>query len=181
MFLFATPFNPLFLLYAAMLSLSLWTIGTVLLTWAPDAFGPRLPRRPIAIYMWVTVGLNLLAWLRVIIPATLADQPTTFLDGTGLTTNPVFIQDIAIWLPLATVAAVGLWQSRPVWTLIAGAILTAWVIESISVAVDQTFGHAADPTSTVVSSSVAWLFAVLAIVGLVPLLAFLARMAPSRS
>jgi hypothetical protein len=180
MFLFATPFNQLFLLYTAMLSLSLWTIGIVLLTTELHPAGGPPPGRAIAIYMWATVGLNLLAWLRDIVPATLAERPTAFLDGTGLTTNPVFVQDLALWLPLATAAAVGLWRRRPLWTLIAGAMLTMWVLESISIAVDQAFGYAADPTSAVVSSSVAWMFAVLAIIGLIPLLAFLARTPSAR-
>ena len=176
MFLFATPFNQLFLLYVAMLSLSLWTIGVVLWTWWPAELGTsRLPRRAIALYMWVTVALNLLAWLRVIVPATLADRPTAFLDGTGLTTNPVYVQDLAIWLPLATAAAVGLWYRRPLWTLIAGAVLTMWVLESISIAADQAFADAADPGSSVASSSAVWMFAVLAIIGLIPLVGFLVR------
>ena len=29
------------------------------------------------------------------------------MKGTGLLTNPVYVQDLAIWLPLLTAAAVG--------------------------------------------------------------------------
>jgi hypothetical protein len=42
-------------------------------------------------------------------------------------------------------------------------------IESVSIAVDQSFGHAADPASSVVSLAIVPVFVVLALVGLVPL------------
>jgi membrane protein YdbS with pleckstrin-like domain len=50
-----------------------------------------------------------------------------------------------------------------------GSILTYWVIESVGVAVDQWFGHAADPSSTVASLVMVPAFGLLALVGLIPL------------
>ena len=71
---------------------------------------------------------------RRIVPA-LADSGTSaFLRGTGLTTNVVYVQDLALWLPLMAVAAAGLWRRRPWGYLIAGAGLVMWVIESVSIA-----------------------------------------------
>ena len=65
----------------------------------------------------------------------LADSGTSaFLRGTGLTTNVVYVQDLALWLPLMAVAAAGLWRRRPWGYLIAGAGLVMWVIESVSIA-----------------------------------------------
>lgn len=43
-----------------------------------------------------------------------------------------------------------------------------WVIESVGVAVDQWMGSAADPASTVASAAMTPVFAVLALVGLIP-------------
>jgi hypothetical protein len=53
-----------------------------------------------------------------------------------------------------------------------------WVIEAISVAVDQWLGSRADPASAVASLSMVPAFAVLAVLGLLPLIAHLKHVAP---
>jgi len=173
MFLFATPFNQLFLLYVAMFSLCFWSATSILHQVDVDAlrarFSPRLPVRGLAAYALVIVVLNALAWLRNVVPGVLSNTPPAWLDGTGLGTNPVYVLDLAFWLPLMAVAAVWLWRRRPWGYLVVGSILTMWVIESVGVAVDQWFGHAADPSSTVASAAMVPVFAVLALVSLLPL------------
>lgn len=176
MFVFATPFNQLFLVYVAMLSLSIFSLISVLvqtdLRQLRKRIRPAMPVRGVAIYVWVIVLLNLIAWLATIVPALFSQTPAAFLEGTGLTTNPVYVQDLAFWLLLMAVAGVWLWQ-RKIWGyLIAGSVLTMWVLESISIAADQWFGHAADPASPVASANMAWAFTYLAIVGSVPLFYF---------
>lgn len=182
MFLYATPFNSLFLLYVAMLGLSVWSIVWLLRGRMVAAVAARvddwMPVRLIAAYVWLITGVNALIWLRAIVPALLSTDPTSVLAGTGLTTNPVFVQDLALWLPLAAAAGVWLWRRHPMGYLISGALLTLWVIESISVAVDQWFGDQGDPTSAVVSLSMVPAFAVMAVVGLVPLVVHLRHVAP---
>jgi hypothetical protein len=59
--------------------------------------------------------------------------------------------------------------------VLAVAGLVMWVLESISVAIDQAYGAAADPSSSVVSVSLTPVFAVTAIVGVVPILLLLTR------
>ena len=169
MFVFGTPFNQLFLLYVAMLSLSVAAlIVGVSAARASRMVVDRLPARPIAIYIWVVVLLNALAWLRTIVPALLDERPTAFLDGTGLATNPVFVQDLAFWLPGMALVGFWLWRQRPGGALLAGAGLVFWVIEALGVAVDQWFGAKADPSSGIASASAVPVFAALALVGLVP-------------
>jgi hypothetical protein len=46
-----------------------------------------------------------------------------------------------------------------------GSVLTMSVIESVGIAVDHAFGHAADPTSSVASTALAPVFAMLAAIG----------------
>jgi hypothetical protein len=127
-----------------MLSLSAWSIATVL--WQADAraladrFSPRVPVRGIAAYVWVVAVLNAAAWLARIVPALATSGTPAFLRGTGLTTNVVYVQDLALWLPLMAAAAAWLWRRRPWGYLIAGAGLVMWVIESVSIAVDQWYG-----------------------------------------
>jgi hypothetical protein len=173
MFVFATPFNQLFLLYVAMFSLCFWSATTILHQVDVDAlrvrFSPRLPVRGLAAYAVVIVALNALIWLRNVVPSVLSSAPPSWLDGTGLGTHPVYVLDLAFWLPLMAVAAVWLSRRRPWGYLLVGSILTMWVIESVGVAVDQWMGSAADPTSTVASAAMTPVFGVLALVGLIPL------------
>jgi hypothetical protein len=172
LFLLATPFNSLFLLYAGMFALSTWSAVTVLhkmdVPAIAERFDPGLPARALAIYVWVIALLNAAAWLVQVVPGVLTSEPPAFLAGTGLTTNPIYAQDLSFWLPLAAVAAFWLWRRRPWGYVLVGALLTFWLMESIGVAVDQTFGHAADPASPVASAAMVPLFAVLGLVGLVP-------------
>jgi len=172
LFLLATPWNSLFLLYVAMFALGFWTLVLLLRAIDVPAFArrlsPRLPARALAGYLAVISVLNAGAWLREVIPGLFKKSPA-FLDGTGLTTNPVYVQDLSFWIPLMAVSAVLLWR-RQAWGLVlAGGMLVYFFIESISVAVDQWMGGTADPTSTVASVALAPVFGALALVGLVPL------------
>jgi hypothetical protein len=177
MFLFATPFNHLFLVYVAMLSLSLWT--AVLLVSSIDRglvasrFSPGLPARGIGAYLVTVATLNALVWLRTAVPASVSEEPTSFLDEIGLTTSPTFVQDLAFWLPLMLLGGVLLWRRAAWGYIIAGPLLVYGVLEAVGVAVDQWFGHHADPTTSYASLGGVWLFAGLAVVGLIPAYLFL--------
>ena len=173
LFLFGTPFNSLFLIYVAMLSLGLWSAGALMQGIDVKAFSTRfdgrLPARRIAVYVLVLAVLNALVWLRTIVPAVLSDSPTAFLEGSGVTTNPVFVQDLALWIPLLVLSAWWLWKGRPWGRLVVGAMLVVLLLESIGVATDQWFGAMADPTTPFASMVAVPLFVGLAIVGAVPL------------
>ncbi|HEX6139495.1 MAG TPA: hypothetical protein VF013_03415 [Candidatus Limnocylindria bacterium] len=172
MLLFATPFNRLFLLYVAAFSLTGFAFGATLLKADAEAVAERLPKttsRILGGYVWAIVLFNTLAWLRTIVPAIGADDPTSFLDGMGIATNPVFVQDLSFWLPSAAVVGWLLWTRRRWGVLLGGAYLLYGLMESIGVAVDQWFGTTADPASTIATMGGAYLFAVLAVIGLVPL------------
>ncbi|MDT0213008.1 hypothetical protein Q9R29_03825 [Rothia sp. ARF10] len=172
LFLFLTPFNAAFLAYVVMLGIALWATGYLLATpevWrAAEVIARRAPGRAIAAYVWVVVLLNTLAWLANILPS-LGKHPAPMLEGTGVATNAIYVQDLALWLPLAAVAALWLRRREPRGSLVVGAVLGMWVIESVSIAVDQSFGVRADPSSPVVSLAVIPPFVALAVVGLVPL------------
>jgi cytochrome bd-type quinol oxidase subunit 2 len=128
-----------------------------------------LPARPIAVYLMAIAVLNALAWLRLVVPASMSSREPAFLDGTGMITNPVFVQDLAIWLPLMGIAAIWLWRRTPWGYVISGLLLVTYVIEGIGVAADQWFGYMADPASSVVSAAAVPMFLVLAVIGMVPL------------
>ena len=177
MLLFATPFNRLFLVYVAAMSLTVFALGTTLLQAGRPLVAHRLaqiPARILGAYILTIVVLNTLLWLRTIVPATFAADPTSFLDGTGIATNPIFVQDLVFWLPSAALIGWLTWRRRPWGALLAGGYLVYGLLESIGVATDQWFGASADPGSTVATMDAVVLFVVLAGVGIVAL-AFYAR------
>ncbi len=176
--IFGTPLNSLFLLYVATLSFGIFGLGTLVAAMEPHSISRRLdglPARGLSIYVWTIVGLNVLVWLRGIIPTIGAADPTSVLAGTGLTTNPTWAQDLAFWLPMAATAGWWLWRRRTWGYVLVGAWLVYGLMESIGVSVDQVFGHNADPSTPHATIGGAVLFGVLALINLIPLYVYFRR------
>ena len=177
--LFMTPFNAAFLVYVAMLSTSAWALWTLVSAVHVEELGgrfaPTAPAKAVAWYVWVVVALNATAWLRQVVPALTTSGTPAFLEGTGASTSALYAQDLALWLPLLAVAAWWLHQGVARGYVVVTALLGTLVIESISVAVDQWWGHRADPVSAVASADVVLPFLGLAVVGLIPVVLMLRR------
>jgi hypothetical protein len=184
LYVLATPFNPLFLAYEAMLALGIWSAVTLMsqvgVGRLPSLVDRRLPARSLAAFLWFAVTMNALVWLAAIVPALGESGPPTFLEGTGLTTNPIYVQDLAVWLPMMAVAAWWLWHRDGRGLLLGGAMLVAWVLEPITIAIDQWFGVQADPTATYVSTDIVPIMLGLAAITLVPALLFLRGVRPRK-
>ena len=178
LFLFLTPFNSLFLLYITFQSLALFSTFALVRAVDPgrtiDSMR-RLPVKGLAIFVWTIVVLNAMAWLQEVVPAIVAEDPASFLEGLGVATNAVYVQDLAFWLPLMTVAAWWMWHRRPLGILLTGSWLVFGAIESVGIAVDQWFGHRADPLSPHASDSVIPMMVALAIVNLIGVYFYLRR------
>jgi len=181
LFLVGTPYNRLFLLYVAMFSLSAWALGTTAATLDVRMFrvSSGVPVRSVAGFLWVVVVLNALVWIRGIAETLSADRPGSFLDGSGMTTNPVYVQDLAIWLPAVGLAAVWLWQRRPWGYLLSATLLSFWVLEGVGIATDQWFGARADATTDFADASMTPVFLVSALVMAVPAVVMLRGVAPA--
>jgi hypothetical protein len=168
-FAYAVHFNRLFLLSAAMLALGVWSIVTLLGEIHPETFRARLtgrlPVRAIAGYLLVTTALFALLWLKDILPAIAAGTAPDGLKRTGMVTNAIQMTDLAFGFPLTALSAIWLWQRRAWGYVLAGAFLVYGLLESISVATDQVFGHLSDPKA---SLSAVPIFIVLLLIGLVP-------------
>ena len=178
LFLFLTPFNSLFLLYIAYQALALFSTAALVRAVDPSRTinsMRRLPVKGLAIFVWTIVVLNAVAWLQVVVPAVVAENPASFLEGLGVATNAVYVQDLAFWLPLMTVAAWWMWHRRPLGILLTGSWLVFGAIESVGIAVDQWFGHRADPLSPHASDSVIPMMVALAIVNLIGVYFYLRR------
>jgi hypothetical protein len=78
-------------------------------------------------------------------------------------TKPVYIQDPAIWPLLLATVAVAAWRHLVWGEPIIGVMLTAVVMECISISVDQWFGSHVDPTSAASSMAMVPAFAVIAV------------------
>jgi hypothetical protein len=168
LFCFATPLNSLFLCYVGYLGLAMWSIVTLVPAVDLHAFGsrvsPGMPARFVAGFALVITVLNAAVWLAAIVPALVQSHPESLMKGTGLLTNPVYVQDLAIWLPLLATAAVACWRRRPWGLLVTGAMLAMFTLEGIGVATDQWFGSRADPFSPAASMTMVPAFAVVAFV-----------------
>lgn len=179
LFLFAIPFNAFFFLYVAMLSLSAWSLVALApripIAAVAGRIGAHAPVRVVAGYLLVNTALYLLLWLRATVPATLSAAPPAFLEGTGMTTGPVQIIDLAFTLPLMILVALGLLRRRPWGYLLTGVLLVMLAIETASIGVDQWMGHVADPSSPAASAALTPVFAVLTMIGVVVLGLFLRR------
>jgi hypothetical protein len=173
MFLFGTPYNRFFLAYVTMFALALWSIGAVLVqtdvTGLSLRVNGRLPAHGIAVYAWTVAVLNALVWLRTIIPTITAEHPGDFLIGSGFSTHPVYVQDLAVWIPLMLVASAWLWRGLPWGYLLTSSLLVLWVIEALGIATDQWFGSQADASTDFASASMSPAFLAWAAIGLGPL------------
>jgi hypothetical protein len=179
--LFLTPFNSLFLLYVATQSLALFSIFTLVLTTDVERLGVgRVPKRALAVFIWVIVALNAVAWLGVVVPAVLAEDPTSFLDGLGVATNAIYVQDLVVWLPLMAVAGWWMWNGKAMGVYLTGSWLVFGVIESIGTAVDQWFGHTADPSSPHASTETLPMLIVLALINLIGVYFYVREPAPDQ-
>jgi hypothetical protein len=63
------------------------------------------------------------------------------MKGTGLLANPVYIQDLAIWLPLLTAAALACWHRRAWGLLVTGSMLVMLTLEGVGVATTSGSGR----------------------------------------
>jgi hypothetical protein len=179
--LFLTPFNSLFLMTIATESLALFSIFALVSAargFPTEPEAERIPARGLAVFIWAIVVLNTLAWLQVVVPAVFSDDPGSFLVGLGVATNAIYVQDLTVWLPLMAVAAWWMWQRRPLGIFLTGSWLAFGFIEGIGIAVDQWFGHQADPLSTHASTEVIPLMIGLAVINLAGLYFYLRRPEP---
>lgn len=110
---FAVHLNPLFLVYCAVLGLSIF--GLIALTSLHSEvtrrrFDADVPNRLAGgVLAGVGAGFALL-WLAQLAPAALGGPPPRELIETGLFTNPIHVLDLSFILPLHVITGVLLWR-----------------------------------------------------------------------
>ncbi len=109
-----TSFNPLFLAYVSLFTLSLFAFILSMLSFdvntLPEHFSEKLPRRWIAALLFFVGGFLVLAWLGRIIPP-LLNGTTPALENT--TTLVIQAMDLGLVAPLAILAAILLLRKNP--------------------------------------------------------------------
>ncbi|HEX7978575.1 MAG TPA: hypothetical protein VF461_08235 [Gemmatimonadaceae bacterium] len=171
---FSLRFNELFLLYVASLSLAVASLVALLRCLPADELparlSARLPVRAVGGYL-VVIGVAFAAlWSMDVLPALVSGDVPRSLQGTSLPTNAVQVLDFGFTLPLCVAGGLWLMRRRPWGILLSGMLLVFLTLESVSVAVDQWFGHRADsfqPMGAVAA------FLALAVVGSLPMFGFL--------
>ena len=124
-FSFGSAYNALFLAYVALFSLSLFAFILALMAIdiaaLPACFSPRLPRRGIAVFLYVVGAFLLFAWLGRIGPALLADLPPIGLEAYA--TLIIQALDLGLIMPTAFLSGLLLWKQRPWGYLLASIVL----------------------------------------------------------
>ncbi len=134
---FSVPFGPLFLVWVAVLGLTLYAlIGGVTAVDHPavrSAFTSRIAIQVIAWFLIVTSILLALLWLSEDIPALLSGvRPQSVVDM-ALPTNPVHVLDLAFFLPAAILTAVWLLQAKSFAHTLAPAFLVFLILTGIPI------------------------------------------------
>jgi hypothetical protein len=129
-----TAYNPLFLIYVALFSLSLYAFILSLLSFdlanLPQHFSDSLPRSWIAGVLFLVGGFLLLAWLGRIVPPLLQNQ-TPPLENT--TTLVIQAMDLALIVPLAILSGILLLRRSPWGYLLASVALLKGVTLGLAV------------------------------------------------
>jgi hypothetical protein len=125
---FMVRFNPLFLVYVALLGCSLYAliggIATADLAGIKARFTEKTPVKAVSIFLAVLVVLFYFVWLSEIVPALIAgDIPQSVMDA-ETPTNAVYVLDMAWMLPAMGLTAVWLWRKQALGYMLAGALLS---------------------------------------------------------
>ena len=106
---FSIHFGPLFLVWTAVLGLSLFALITALAAMTNSTVRPRSgpgPRRLTGWFLIAVAGLFTLVWLREIVPDLVARRPSTSAAEWNVPTNPVHVLDLAFFLPAIAITGV---------------------------------------------------------------------------
>jgi len=125
---FDIRFNPLFLVYVALLGCSTYAlIGglvTTDLAGIKVCFTAKTPIKAVSIYLGVFAVLFYVLWLSEAVPASLAGKTPQSVIDAGTPTNLVHVLDMAWTLPALAITAVSLWRKQPLGHTLAGVLLT---------------------------------------------------------
>lgn len=113
---FSVGFGPLFLVWVAVLGLSVFALVGGLSTLPAEAVRTRFAARAMPVAAWFLIavgGLFALLWLSEIVPDLLAGGPSRSAAAWDVPTNPVHVLDLALFLPAVVATGVLLLRRHP--------------------------------------------------------------------
>lgn len=134
-FAFGAAYNILFLAYVSVFALSLFafilTLMEIDIPTLPEHFSSGLPRRTIAVFLFLVGGFLLLAWLGRIVPALLANRTPLGLES--YTTLIIQALDLGMVIPIAFLSGTLLWKQCPWGYLLSSIVLIKGVTLALAV------------------------------------------------
>jgi hypothetical protein len=113
-YLFGTAFNDFFLLYAALVSLSLITVaGAAPAMLATHRVVPRVRARAVAVYMAVVGVMFAAMWTAEAVRYLASGTVPKVIGQSGIHTSIVFALDLTLIVPGFLIGAVLLWRQHP--------------------------------------------------------------------
>lgn len=133
----AVQFNPLFLVYVALLGCSLYALIGGLATTDFEGIKTRFsrvtPARAVSIFLAVLAVLFYFMWLSEAIPTLFSGEvPQSVIDN-GTPTNAVHVLDMAWILPSMLLTAVWLWRGRALGYTLAGVLLAFLALLALAI------------------------------------------------
>lgn len=129
---FVVKFNPLFLVYVALLGCSLYGLIVGLVSLDKNeikaSFSEKTPNKVVSIYLAVLAILFYFLWLSEIVPALITGNIPQSILANGTPTNAVHVLDMAWILPAFGITAVSLWRKQSLGYTLAGAMLSYIVL-----------------------------------------------------
>lgn len=134
---FHVRFNPLFLVYVALLGLSIYALAGGLATTDFERIKARVtsktPVGAVSVFLVVIAGLFYLTWLGEVVPALLAGEVPRSVADNGTPTSGVHVLDMAWILPATALAAWWLRRGRPIGYALAGVLLSFFSMLALAI------------------------------------------------
>ena len=134
---FSVPFGPLFLLWVAVLGMSLFSlIGGVTAVDHGAVASSFTSRRATAVVAWIliiTAALIGVLWLSEDVPALLSGTRPQSLVDMGLPTNPVHILDLGLFIPAIIATGILLVKGKPLSYTLAPACLVLLILTGLPI------------------------------------------------
>ena len=141
---FSVVVNPLLVVYIATLALAVWSVALTIHSSAmPKSGSDGLPRRTGAGVLIGVAAVFALLWLSQIASAALTGVVPTDIERAALPTNPIYALDLALFLPLCIVSAVGIYRQAPAAAAFALPMLIWLFLTSVGVVGAFVFAAAA--------------------------------------
>ncbi len=149
---FVVRFNPMFLVYVALLGCSLYALigglATFNLAWVKASLTDRIPVKTVSTFLAVLALLFYALWLREVVPALMSGGIPPSVHQNGTPTNAVHVLDMAWMLPAFLITAIKFWRKQPFGFVLAGAALSFIVLLALAVlSIVVSFVHAGYPVA----------------------------------